>query len=114
MNTYFAGVPISGNFGSDVGGASGSTRWLGTSDLLSLFMNTGILVAGIILVVLLVGGGMKIIQGAGNGDAKATAQGQQALTWALVGFLVVFFAYWGIRIVEMVLGVDFVTNPLNP
>lgn len=105
------GVSIADEFSSVVGQEGGG---YGINTLLGLAMNFGTVIAGIILVFLLVGGGLKIIQGAGSGDAKSSAQGRQAITWAIGGFLVVLFAYWGIRLIEVIVGVDFTTNPLSP
>lgn len=108
MDIHAAGVSIGGNFRSSIGQV-----WT-LNSLVELIMSVGAVVAGVILVFLIVGGGLKVIQGAGSGDSKSAAQGQQAITWALIGFLVVIFAYWGIRLLETIVGVSFTTNPLSP
>lgn len=113
MNIKAAGVEIIEEFGSGIGRGSGVGGWTANS-LVSLALNVGTLIAGVILVFLLIGGGVKIIQGAGSGDSKSASQGQQAITWAIAGFLVVVFAYWGIRLIETIVGVNFTTNPVSP
>jgi hypothetical protein len=60
---------------------------------------------------LLVGGGFMMIAGAGNSDPKSSAQGKQAVTYAIAGFLIVFCAYWIIALIQRVIGVEFFTAP---
>jgi len=98
----------------DIGTSYGSP-WgisLTLSDLVSIIISLGITFAGIIVVFLFIFAGYGIIAGAGNNDPKAAAQGRQALTYALMGFIIVFTSYMIIRFIELVLGVDFFTNPL--
>ena len=88
----------------------GKTKSLG--DLLGVMISAGISIGGIIVLFTFLFGGFKVIQGAGSGDAKAAAQGQQAVTYALFGFIIVFISYWIIRAIEVVTGSTFITNPL--
>lgn len=67
-------------------------------------------IIGIILLILLISGGITYIMGASNNDPKKTAQAQAILTDALIGFAVVFLAYFIIQIVEVITGL----NILNP
>ena len=60
------------------------------------------IIAGIILFFLFIFGGFSIITAAGNPD-KAK-QGQQALTSAIIGFVLVFASYWIIQIIEVLTG----------
>ena len=78
--------------------------------LISLLLKNVYMVAGIILFFLLLFGGLNFIIGAGSGDPKKTAQGQQAVTQALLGFLLIFTSYWIIQLISFVTGV----NILNP
>lgn len=63
-------------------------------------------IAGIILFILLLGGGIMIIASAGKGESDSTKKGSQAITAALIGFLIIFASYWIIQIVEVITGID--------
>lgn len=104
MKPIFASVDLKTSYGG-FGGSLG--------DLVGLIFNAGIVVAGIIVVFLFIFGGLGVIQGAGNNDPKAAAQGKQALTYALLGFVIVFSAYWIVRIFEVISGTNFLTSPLT-
>lgn len=78
--------------------------------LISVLLKNVYVLAGILLFVLLIFGGISIIMGAGSGDTKKTGQGQKAVTSALVGFLIIFASYWIIQIIGKITGV----NILNP
>lgn len=60
------------------------------------------LLAGIIFLFLLILGGFSIIT---SDSAKAVDEGKQKVTTALLGFLVMFSAYWIIQIVELLTGI---------
>jgi len=100
-------VMIGDNFNSPIGQTGGVTL----GDLVSIFISGSITVAGIIVIFLFVGGGISIIAGAGNNDPRAAAQGKQAITWSMIGFAVVFGAYWLIQLIETVSGVSILTLP---
>ena len=78
--------------------------------MISIILKNVYTLAGILLLVLLIFGGLSIIMGAGGGDAKKAAQGKKTATAAIVGFLVIFGSYWIIRIVETITGVR-IFNP---
>ena len=78
--------------------------------LIAIILKNSLTVAGIILLVLLIFGGLTYIIGAGSDDSKKTAQGSAAVTSALVGFAVVLLAYFIVQIIEVVTGL----NILNP
>jgi hypothetical protein len=64
-------------------------------------------ISGIILFVLIIFGGLTMIISSGSGDAKKVEQGQQALTSAMIGMVIIFCAFWIIKIIEFVTGVKF-------
>lgn len=74
--------------------------------IVSIFLKNAFIIAGILLFFLLLFGGFGIIIGAGGGDPKKTAQGQQAVTSALIGFLIIFASYWIIQIIQVLTGVN--------
>lgn len=81
---------------------------------LSLFINPIIwniyVFAGIIIFFVLLYGGFLFIMGASSGDEKKLAQSKQALTWGMIGLIVVFSSFWIIQIVQIFTGL----NILNP
>lgn len=78
--------------------------------LISILLKNAYVLAGIMLFVLLIFGGISIISSAGGGDPKKTAQGQKALTSAVIGFLIIFGSYWIIQIVQYITGLE-ILNP---
>ena len=81
------------------------------SVLISVLLPNILILAGVIFFFLMLGGGFMMIKSAG-GDANAqdTAKAKNAVTFAVIGFLLVISAYFILQIVGTVTGVDFV-NP---
>lgn len=75
-------------------------------DLVSVVIANLYILAGIILLVLIVLGGIGMIAGAGQNDPQKVAQGRKAATMAFIGFLIIFASYWIIQIIEVLTGVD--------
>ena len=63
-------------------------------------------IAGVILFVLLLAGGIMVISSAGKGESDSTKKGSQAITAALLGFLIIFLSYWIIQIVEVITNIE--------
>lgn len=59
--------------------------------------------AGLILFVMLVWGGIEIM--AGSATAKSTDAGKQRITAAILGFLLLFASFWIARILELMFGI---------
>lgn len=72
--------------------------------LISVILFNAYIIAGVIVLFLLVFGGLGIIIGAGSGDKQRVGQGRQALTAAIIGFLIIFASYWIIQLVEVITG----------
>ncbi len=81
--------------------------------IITLLLQNAITLAGIILLFLLIFGGINLIIGAGQGDPKKAAQGKQAITSALVGFAIVFLAYFIIQLIEVITGAHILYPPSN-
>jgi len=106
MNLLAAiGIPIGETFKSPFG----QTQSIG--DLVSILLRGSMTVAGIIILFFIVFGGISMIAGAGSDNPDQAAKGKQALTAAAIGFVVVFVAYWIIRIIEVIAGKPFITAP---
>lgn len=97
------------NIGEKFGSPWGQTLTLGSG--ISLFLNLSFLASGILILVFIVIGGLGIISGAGNNNPQAVAKGKQAFTSALIGLIVVFTAFWVIRVIEIITGYQFITLP---
>jgi hypothetical protein len=71
---------------------------------ISIVLPSVFVISGIILFILIVFGGLTMILNAGSGDAKKVEQGQQALSSALIGMVIIFCAWWIIKIIEFLTG----------
>lgn len=80
------------------------------ASFISVLLKNAYILAGVLLFFLIIFGGFNLIMRAGSGDTKKTAQGQQAFTTAIIGFLLVFASYWIIQIIQIVTGLS-ILNP---
>jgi hypothetical protein len=82
---------------------------LGLGDLTSVgstitsLMDYVFVIAGILLLFMIIASGYTLMTSAGNPETMA--KGKSRLTAALVGFILVFAAFWILQIVEVFLGV---------
>ncbi len=60
------------------------------------------ILTGIILFVMIVVGGIGMIANAGNSEKQK--QSSQTISSALIGYLIMFVAYWLVKIVEVITG----------
>lgn len=67
-------------------------------------------IAGLILLFLLIGGGLAFIIGAGQNNPERTAGGQKAISAALIGFLIIFASYWIIQLISFITGLDILSG----
>ncbi|MEK7168612.1 MAG: hypothetical protein AAB778_01240 [Patescibacteria group bacterium] len=81
----------------------------GVSVYVQNIITASVSIAGIILLFMLIGGGIAMIAGAGKNDPKTVGQGKAAATSALIGFVVIFFAYWIVRLVETITGLELIS-----
>lgn len=65
-------------------------------------------IAGILLLLYLLYGGFHLM--ISGGDPKVVAEAKGKITNALVGFIIIFVAYWLVSIVGQIFGLDKVTN----
>lgn len=68
--------------------------------------------AGVVLVLLLIFGGVTYIMNAGSGDKEGMEKGKNALTSALLGFIIIFVAYWIVQIIGYITGVNIFNSTL--
>ncbi|MGB9706506.1 MAG: hypothetical protein ACPLXP_00315 [Microgenomates group bacterium] len=72
-------------------------------DIISALLPYVFAIAGVILFALLIFGGFELLTSGGNPETTKKAQGR--ITFALVGFLIIFLAYWIVQILEVVFGI---------
>lgn len=72
------------------------------AEIINVVLPFFFVIAGLILFVMIVFGGFTIFTSAGN--PEKIKQGQGMIVNALVGFLIMFAAYWIIQILETSLG----------
>jgi len=83
-------------------GKLGDTQYVGIYT--SAMITGAISVAGIILLFLLIGGGITIISGDGKSDPKTVEMCKKTATSALIGLIVLFSAYWIVKLIETITG----------
>jgi hypothetical protein len=81
------------------------------SSLINVILPNVYIIAGVLLFILLIFGGLGVIMGAGGSDPKKTEQGKQAVTMAIVGFGIIFISFWVIQLIGAITGINFFNNP---
>lgn len=81
----------------------------GVSQLVSLILNIAFVAAGVILLFFIVAGGVGMISSAGKNDPEKLEKSKQTVTSALIGFLIVFAAYWIVKLIEQITGIPIVS-----
>lgn len=66
------------------------------------------LLAGLILLILLIGGGVTMIRNSGNPEAQQKSK--SVVTAAVLGFVIIIAAYWIIQILQVLTGVGIVSD----
>ena len=102
------------NIGENVGmgtGKSVSQTFPDIGTIINIILKNSITIAGVILLGLLIFGGLKFIMSAGSNDAKKAAEAKAIITDAIIGFVVIFVAYFIIQIIEVITGVQ-ILNPI--
>ncbi len=101
------------NIAIDIGQEFGSPLGQGKSvgDLVSVFLNASFAIASLIVLFLFIFAGYSIIAGAGYNDPQKIEKGKKTATSAIIGIIIILSAYWIIRIIEIITGSSFITNP---
>lgn len=84
----------------------GNIKSLG--DLISALIPYIFGISGIILLLMIVMSGFQMLTSAG--DPKAMESAQKRLTGALIGFIIIFMAYWIVQFIGRMLGIDQIEN----
>ena len=74
-------------------------------DLVSVILPNLYILSGLVFLVLLIFGGLSLIMAAGGQNPQQAEKGKNAVTAALIGFLLIFVSFWVIKIIETITGV---------
>ncbi len=115
MINYLAQVPTGVPIGNTFFGGEGTTthplqELSGIGLLVSKFLQIAFVLAGVLVLFFIVFAGFQIIVGAGQDNPEAAKKGKEAATAAVIGFVIIFVAYWIIRIIEVITGTHFITG----
>ena len=81
-----------------------NTSLTSLSGIINALVPLIIVFSGVILLAMLIYGGFEMLTAAGN--PEQAEKGKKRLTTSLIGFIVIFAAYWIIQIMEVILGVN--------
>ena len=81
------------------------TNFTSIGDVISRLLPYVYVIAGIVLLLMLISGGIGLMTSAGNPDKSKAAMGK--ITGGLIGFAIIFVSYFIARIAETILGVKF-------
>ena len=99
-------VPVPVNYPSEFQGFLFKQGTIG--GILSAAVPLILAFAGLGLLLMLISAGYTFLTSAG--DAKKMEQGKQRLTNALVGFIIVFAAYWIVQLTGTIFGLESITS----
>lgn len=80
--------------------------------LISALLPNVFIIAGVLLFILLIFGGLSVIISAGKGDSEGAGKGKNMVTWAIIGFILIFASFWIIQIISYITGIDFLKPPV--
>ena len=81
------------------------SKFSSPADIIGQLLPFIYVVAGLILLLMLISGGIELMTSAGNPDKTKAGYGK--ISAALIGFLIIFVSYMVAKIVEEILGVSF-------
>lgn len=84
-------------------GIGGVPAFTSIRSFVSAILPNIFVIVGLVLLFLIIGGGIGLITSAGNPEAQQKSKG--VITNALLGFLLVFAAYWIIQIIQVITGI---------
>lgn len=85
-------------------GGSGKGGFSTLADIASTLFPKILLLGSIVAFIIIIIAGFGVLSGAGSGDAQATEGRKQILTYAIIGLIIMFGAFWILQII------NFVTN----
>jgi hypothetical protein len=93
---------------------SGIGNFNSLGSIVSAVMANAIVIAGVIFFLLIIYGGWQfIIYGGTNNPSARVQKGKNLITWGLIGFLLVFSAYFILQIISYIFGINFMNLPTS-
>ena len=89
-------------------GATVAEHFSSPADLLNAIIPNILLLSSIILLFILFFGGFTFISSGGN--AEQAEKGKQAITGAIIGFVVIFASFWIIQIIQIITGINIINS----
>ena len=102
------GAPVPVNYPSEFQGFVFQGKQGTIGNIVSSAIPLVLAFAGLALLLMLISAGYTFLTSAG--DAKKMEQGQQRLTLAITGFLLVFAAYWIVQLAGTIFGLQSITS----
>ena len=99
-STGDAGVDLS-NYLVLQNGQKVSEAFKTPADMVNLLVSNAFVFAGILIFVLIIMAGFKML----SDESKGLQEAQTMLTQAGIGFILMFSAYWGIQLIQLLTGV---------
>ncbi len=78
-------------------------------DLVSLILKISFVIAGVLILFFMVVAGFQMVAGAGTNNPESAKKGKEAASAAVIGFVIVFVAYWIVRIIEIISGLTLIS-----
>ena len=102
-------LPFSGNYSTKFQPAIGlNANLTSVGSIITVVVPLVLAAAGLFLLFYLVTGGFGIMTS--KGDPKALDAARTKITTAIVGFIIIFVAYWIVQLLGLILGVTQVQN----
>lgn len=79
--------------------------------IISVILPNILIISSVILLFIIVFAGFKVVSSGGN--AEKAAEGKQALTGAIIGFIIIFASFWIIQAIQIITGINILNNPLT-
>lgn len=73
------------------------------SKLISSFSSNAIVIGGVLFLIFVIIAGYQMLNN--SGDSQKFASGKDVITYAVMGFLIIFGAYWIIQLLQLMLGI---------
>lgn len=88
------------------GNPLGADNLQGVGGLVSLFLNIAFVIAGLILLIFFIMGGIGMISSAGQSNPQKAEEAKKTVTSAIIGFVIVFASYWIVQLIGKFTGVQ--------
>ena len=98
------GYEIQDPIPTPTGAGGGKPRFGNIGDIINALIPYIFALAGIILLFLIIFGGFELLTS--GGDPKKVESGKGKITHAIVGFIIIFVAYWLVQILETIFGIQ--------